>query len=134
MKRPILLTLRYQLFPKGIGNTWIEINGIKNNPNSFLVVADYQHKKIINLPNNQIVTLSELPNVLIRDNRPRIIDHYALMILIDELCYYWENFLPDKNELAKLIATEMNKANITNDNLINNIAKIIAKRIGKEMS
>jgi len=95
MKKPLLLEIIKYGFPRRAGHTWVEINGIKNNPKAFLIVASHQQKESIDLPPSQVIALSELPKKLWGNLNPRIIDHYALVELVRELCEYYEKKLEE---------------------------------------
>ena len=71
-------------FPRGVGHTYTELNGVKNNPNSALVVADYQQGRQLGLKPDQIITISQIPEKLRGIRRAVVIDHFALTILLEE--------------------------------------------------
>jgi len=81
-------TKLYQLmvygFPRAVGHTYSEINGVKNNSTALLIVADARQKDNLSkyLPREKMITLSEIPDRLRGLRKALVIDHFALAILV----------------------------------------------------
>ena len=69
-------------FPRGIGHTWAEINGVKNNPEAILIVVNEMHATLTGLPPAQTLTLINLQEKLVGRQCPIVIDHAALDVLV----------------------------------------------------
>ena len=82
-KTKLMVLLEYG-FSRAVGHTYAEINGVKNQPNGILIIADQSQKSSIDLPANKMVTIQELPQALIGKKYAVVIDHYALQILVSE--------------------------------------------------
>ena len=87
--------LIYLGFPKRAGHTWTEVNGVKSNPDAILIVANERHKKDIDLPKEQMVSLSEL-EMLEGKAVPIVVDHFALRFLVQDCINYY------RDEIVKL--------------------------------
>jgi len=85
-------------FPRAVGHTWAEINGVKNNPKAKLIVADFNQGKNIGLPREQFITINEIPNSLRGIRCPIVIDHYALQIMVDEIKQALSSQIPKQGE------------------------------------
>ena len=77
-------------FPRGVGHTWAEIHGVRCNPEAVLIVASEQQKISIDLPKEQMVSISNLRGELSGRRCPTVIDHCALSILVSECVYTYK--------------------------------------------
>lgn len=92
-KKPKLLEIIYNCYPRAVGHTHAEINGVKNSDNAVLIVASHHEKlRLIEegFPMNKMVTITECPRVLIGKRNAVVIDHHALYVLVNELVQNYE--------------------------------------------
>lgn len=94
-------------FPKAVGHTWTEVNGVKNNPRAVLIVANEKQKRYIDLPEDQMVSIFQLHGMLIGRGCPIVIDHFALSILVTECVKNYkqqiDNLIEENKELKDRI-------------------------------
>jgi hypothetical protein len=89
-------------FPRAVGHTWTEVNGVKNNPKAVLIVAFEKQKDFIDLPKEQMISISNLEEKLAERRCPVVIDHFALSILVGECVRYYKgqiDMLIEQNNL-----------------------------------
>ena len=76
--------INYLNVNRGVGHTYTEIYGLKNNDNAIAIVGNSFHKGIMGIPKNRVITINEL--IQLRGKRcPIIVDHYAMLKLFEEV-------------------------------------------------
>jgi len=77
-------------FPRAVGHTWTELYGVRSNPRAVLIVANERQKDFIDLPKEQMVSISNLREKLAGRRCPVVVDHYALTVLVAECVEYYK--------------------------------------------
>jgi len=85
-------------FPRAVGHTWAEINGVKNSPKAVLIVANRQHNLSIDLPKEQIISIYDMEEKLAGKRCPIVVDHNALSTLVSECVYIYKQQIDDLRE------------------------------------
>lgn len=71
-------------FPRGIGNTTAMIKGYQHTPNALVLVANSQQGVSLGLKRGDFITIDCIPEALRGMNRPLLVDHHALAMLVRE--------------------------------------------------
>ena len=116
-----LVSLLMYGFPRAVGHTYSEINGVKNNPKAILIVANEAHKEHIKkdfgLPKEKMVSLSQIPEALIGKCCPIVIDHFALELLVSDTKQALAEMFGRENTIGgKFIASSTGISNTTKYN------------------
>lgn len=83
MKESKLEQLMNNCFPKSVGHTYAEVNGVANTDRAMLVTMNKQN--IGSLNRNKVVTVDEAIEFLSGCGCPLVIDHFALHCLVKEM-------------------------------------------------
>ena len=88
-------------FTVAVGHTYTEVNGVKNNPKSLLVVVN--KKQDVGLPQKQIITIDEIPDRLMGRRCPIVIDHFALKLLVHSMRQEFEKDYIKVSEAVRIV-------------------------------
>jgi len=77
-------------FPRAVGHTWTELYGVRGNPKAVLIVATERHRDFIDLPKEQMISISNLREKLAGRGCPVVVDHFALSILVGECVRHYK--------------------------------------------
>lgn len=72
---------------RGSGHTYAAVNGVKNTPNSVLLVAQESQKQHTGLPREKQITLNGRDIVLSGRRFAVVPDHFALQLMFEEITH-----------------------------------------------
>lgn len=97
-----LLPLAFSI--RAVGHTHAEIEGVRNTPNAILIVADHSRAQDLNsfMP-NKVMSIETALNILPGCHKPIVIDHYALLILVEEHTRAYRDRILELNSKMELL-------------------------------